>query len=97
MRRSLWAACIQAAMDAGGGAQVRLVKKKVTSLSQLDAEDGPYTAVIAAAGAANELIAEIGEPPESGCKRPSKAALRCSYDKVQWRSQAAKQILVCFA
>ena len=48
-------------MDAGGGAQVRLIQKKVTSLSQLEAEEGPYTAVIAAAGAANELIAEVGE------------------------------------
>lgn len=48
-------------MDAGGGAQVRLVKQKVTSLSDLEAEHGPYTAVIAAAGAANELIDEIGE------------------------------------
>ena len=49
-------------MDAGGGAQVRLVNQKVESLSKLESEHGPYTAVIAAAGAANELISEIGKP-----------------------------------
>ena len=61
-------------MDAGGGAQVRLVNKKVTSLSQLDADHGPYTAVIAAAGAANELIAEIGEPPGIRLQEPLKSS-----------------------
>lgn len=40
---------------------MRLIKRKVTSLRQLDNEEGPYTAVIAAAGASNELIKEIGK------------------------------------
>lgn len=48
-------------MDAGGGSQVRLIQRKITSIAQLEADEGPYTAVIVAAGAANELIAEIGK------------------------------------
>lgn len=47
-------------MDAGGGSQVRLIQKKVTSLQALEEEHGPYTAVVAAAGAANGVISEIG-------------------------------------
>jgi len=47
-------------MDAGSGAKVRLIKRKVTSLRELEVEHGPYSAIIVAAGAANELIQEVG-------------------------------------
>jgi len=48
-------------MDAGGGARVRLINSKITSLRDLEAEHGPYSAVIVAAGAANALIEEVSE------------------------------------
>ena len=92
-------------MDAGGGAQVRLVKQKVTSISELESQHGPYTAVIAAAGAANELISEIGKSFQNllGTTPPAellledivhKISLARHEEQITWISQNETSIVL---
>ena len=57
--RALWSACEQ--MTKTAGSELRLVREKVSSLEGLEQKHGPYVAVIAAAGAGNGVIEEIGE------------------------------------
>ena len=63
--RALWEACRLRAMDVGGGCSAQLVRKNVTSLAQLEAEAGPFDAVVVAAGAAVGAVSELREPPST--------------------------------
>lgn len=58
MTRALWGACEGRARSAGG--VCRLVRETVRSLEELEASQGPYAAVIVAAGAAVGALPEIG-------------------------------------
>ena len=59
-RRALWASCQQVSRDTAGAVRARVVRSRVTSLRALEAEHGPYAAVVVAAGAASGTIEEIG-------------------------------------
>ena len=49
------------AIEGGPQARVRMIRKPVSSLHSLHHEDGQYHGIIAAAGAANGLISEVGQ------------------------------------
>lgn len=59
-RRALWAACGAAARARGGEAVLR--GDRVPSLEHLERREGPWAAVVAAAGAAAGTLPEIGPP-----------------------------------
>lgn len=61
--RALWEACRLQAMDVGGGCSAEFVRENVTSLAQLEAEAGPFDAVVVSAGAAVGAVSELREPP----------------------------------
>ena len=56
---ALWLACQQAAAAAGGGSVATLHVQRVPSLQQLHGTGGPFDAVVVAAGAAVDSIAEL--------------------------------------
>lgn len=58
LARALWGACEGRARTTEGAC--RLVRETVTSLEGLEASQGPYAAVIVAAGAAAGALPEIG-------------------------------------
>ncbi|KAK9814738.1 hypothetical protein WJX72_010698 [[Myrmecia] bisecta] len=58
--RALWSACQHQAATAGGSSAT-LVHERVTSLALLEQQQGPFDAVIVAAGAAVATIPEIGD------------------------------------
>eukprot|EP00887_Chlorella_sp_A99_P005223 scaffold1.g5223.t1 len=58
--QALWAGCQQAAAAAGASSVAELRRARVESLAQLQREQGPYVAVVVAAGAAVGTIAEAG-------------------------------------
>ena len=60
--RALWEACRLRAMDVGGGCSAEIVRENVTSLAQLEADAGPFDAVVVAAGAAVGAVPELREP-----------------------------------
>ncbi|KAK9833582.1 hypothetical protein WJX81_008540 [Elliptochloris bilobata] len=57
--RALWEACRQRAADIGGGCAAQLVRQHVPSLVQLQADAGPFDAVVVAAGAAVGVLPEL--------------------------------------
>jgi glycine/D-amino acid oxidase-like deaminating enzyme len=57
--RALWLACQQAAAAAGPGSAATLRRREVRSLQELQAEEGPFDAIVVAAGAAAGSIAEL--------------------------------------
>lgn len=63
LHRALWEACRQRAIDVGGDCSAEFVRENVTSLAQLEADAGPFDAVIVAAGAAVGAVSELCEPP----------------------------------
>ena len=58
LARALWGACEGTARSNGG--VCRLIRETVTSLEELEALQGPYAAVVVAAGAAAGALPEIG-------------------------------------
>ena len=56
--RALWRAC--EGLAAEQGAQVVLHQRRVESLEALEASHGPYSAIVAAAGAAGGVLPELG-------------------------------------
>ena len=62
INRALWEACRQQAVDVGGGCTAELVRENVTSLVQLEADAGPFDAVVVAAGAAVGAVSELRAP-----------------------------------
>lgn len=67
-RRALWAACGAAARARGGEAVLR--GDRVPSLEHLERREGPWAAVVAAAGAAAGTLPEIGPPLTRGHSHP---------------------------
>ncbi len=57
--RALWLACQQLAANSSPGSAAALRQARVTSLRQLHAAEGPFDAVVVAAGAAVGSIAEL--------------------------------------
>ena len=57
--RALWLACQQLAANSSAGSTAALRQARVTSLLQLQAAEGPFDAVVVAAGAAVGSIAEL--------------------------------------
>lgn len=58
--QALWLACQQAAEAMGGSSTATLHQgRSVESLARLDAEEGPFDAIVVAAGAAVDSIAEL--------------------------------------
>ena len=63
INRALWEACRLRAMDVGGGCSAELVRNNVSSLAQLEADAGPFDAVVVAAGAAVGAVSELRAHP----------------------------------
>ena len=64
--RAIWTACEGMKVEGGPEMTIRLQERAVTSLQSLDIEEGPYDGIIAAAGAANGLIKEVGTAMQTG-------------------------------
>ena len=57
---ALWKACCTAARSQGACATLNL--QKVTSIQALDESQGPFDAIVVAAGAAAGVLPEVGPP-----------------------------------
>ena len=64
--RHLWQSCERLLAQLGNGSQACLRLQQVHSLADLEESDGPYDAVVVAAGAAAGVLPEVGAL--SACK-----------------------------
>ena len=64
--RALWRACEQLAAQQGTGS--RLHRQRVGSLAALQDSDGPFDAIIIAAGAAAGVLPEVGALCPDWCR-----------------------------
>ena len=61
--RHLWQRCTSILTELGNGSEACLRLQQVQSLAALEQQQGPYDAVVVAAGAAAALLPEVGQPP----------------------------------
>ena len=58
--RHLWQSCERLLTQLGNGSEACLRLQQVHSLAQLEEKNGPYDAIVVAAGAAAGVLPEVG-------------------------------------
>lgn len=58
--RHLWQSCERLLTQRGNGSEASLRQQQVHSLAELEEKNGPYDAIVVAAGAAAGMLPEVG-------------------------------------